>query len=449
MRGTVALVSLGCAKNLVDSEVMLGLVEEAGMTVVEDVEAADVIIVNTCAFIEPAVEEAIDALLDLSEEACAAGRRVICAGCLTPRYERELPELLPEVDGFMGPGSVDRVVEVVRGALAGERPVVNAPGPYLHAADTPRMRSGCAWQAYVKVAEGCSRRCSFCTIPALRGPYRSRPAEDIRAEVGALIEDSVREICLIAQDTSAWGRDLPGDETPAGLLRGLELDGFDGWLRLQYLHPDGVSDALLEAVADVEAVVPYFDVPLQHADEDMLRRMGRAGGADAYLALTERIRATVPDAALRTTFIVGHPGETPERFERLLEFVKAARFDRLSVFEYWDEEGTASYRQDTKVPRAEARERRDRLMEVQRAISRQINEGLVGRTLRVLAEEPGEEPATVVGRSWRDAPEVDGNVIVEGDGNARPGRFVTARIIAALDYDLRGVEETPTAGRGR
>ncbi len=439
MGHTVALVSLGCAKNLVDSEVMLGLLEEAGHEIVEDVEDAEVVIVNTCAFIEPAVEEAVEALLDLGED--ARERCLICAGCLTSRYGEELLAELPEVDGFVGPGSVGRIGEVIERCMAGERGVFADEPPWLYSAASPRVRTGRQWLAYSKVADGCSHRCSYCLIPSLRGPYRSREPDDIRAEIAGFIGEGVREICMIAQDTTAWGRDLDGEHDLAGLLRSLDLGGWEGWLRLQYLHPSGISDELLAVVAETPQIVPYFDVPLQHAHPEVLRLMGRPGGAEAHHELLGRIRARVPSAALRTTFIVGHPGETRGRFEALLDFVEEARFDRLSAFVYWDEAGTRSAGlEDERVSWDEARDRLDELMELQGAVSWQINQQFVGRTLRVLVEEPGGEPGTVRGRSYRDAPDVDGTVIVEVAGE-RPafGSFVDAEITEAMEHDLGGV----------
>lgn len=440
MAHTVALVSLGCPKNLVDSEVMLGLLAEAGYQVVEEVEGADVVIVNTCAFIEPAVEEAVEALLDLADLKAQGTRCLICAGCLTARYREELSAQLPEVDAFIGPGAVPQIAEVVALCLAGERPYVPGEAPWLYRASTARMRSGQEWLAWVKVADGCSHRCAYCTIPSIRGPYRSRPAEDIRAEVAGLLAENVREICLIAQDTSAWGHDLPGSPSLADLLGALDLGDWDGWVRLMYLHPEGITDALLEAVAATPQVIPYFDLPLQHADRHVLRSMGRRGDAESYLALVERIRRALPGAAIRTTFIVGYPGETREQFEGLLRFVEQARFDRLSAFRYWDEPGTRAEKLGNKVDPAEAQDRLDELMALQADIALDINEGFIGRRLRVLLEETGEAPEEMIGRSYRDAPEVDGNVQVRGRGaeDLMPGTFVDVIVRAALEHDLRG-----------
>ncbi len=437
----VALISLGCPKNLVDSEVMLGLLQDAGHEVVEDAQAAEVVIVNTCAFIEPAVEEAVEALLDVVElRGEGETPRVICAGCLTERYGEELRAELPEVDAFVGPGSIAQIAEVVARCAGEGQLLVQAAPPWLYSARTPRIRTGREWLAYVKVADGCSHSCAYCMIPSLRGPYRSRQVDDVAAEVQALIADGVREICMIAQDTTAWGRDLEGGWTLARLLRSLDLGGWDGWLRLQYLHPGGISPDLLEAMASVEQAVPYFDLPLQHADRAILRSMGRRGDAESYLRMLGQIREALPGAAIRTTFIVGYPGETQERFETLMRFVEEARFDRLSAFRYWDEPGTRAAELPDQVPGDEALDRLEALMLLQAEISLEINRGFIGAPLRVLVEREDEETGQPVGRSYRDAPDVDGEVIIAGDA-PEPGSFGSVRITEAEEHDLRGVAE--------
>jgi len=440
----IALISLGCPKNLVDSEVMLGLLQEAGHEIVEDAEAADVVIVNTCAFIEPAVEEAVEALLDTTELKSRAdgGPKVICAGCLTERYGGDLQAELPEVDAFVGPGSVSEIADIVARCVHEGQLLVQAAPPWLYSAETPRVRTGREWLAYVKVADGCSHRCAYCMIPSIRGPFRSRAADDILREVDRLIAEQVREICVIAQDTSMWGSDLDGDWTLALLLRSLELGDWDGWVRLQYLHPDGMTDELLEAVAAVPQVLPYFDIPLQHAAQSVLRSMGRRGDPDSYLDMISRIRSTVPGAAIRTTFIVGYPGESEDDFNTLLEFVQAARLDRLSAFRYWDEPGTRAAELPDQVPGNEALDRLEALMLTQAEISLEINQQFVGTTMRVLLEREDEETGEMLGRTFRDAPDVDGDVAIEGEAGA-PGEFVEVRVTEADVHDLRGVPARP------
>ncbi len=435
----VALVSLGCPKNLVDSEIMLGLLEEAGHDVVEDATDAEVVIVNTCAFIEPAVEEAVEALLDTVDLKDASGTpRVICAGCLTERHGEELAAELPEVDAFIGPGAVNEIVDVVERCIGKGQLLVQTAPPWLYSAGTPRFRSGREWLSCVKIADGCSHECAYCMIPKLRGPFRSRSAEDIRREILTLIDDNVREICLIAQDTSMWGADLDGDWTLARLLRFLDLKGWDGWLRLQYLHPDRITRELTEAIAEVDQVVPYFDIPLQHASENILRSMGRRGDADSYLEMIAGIREHLPEAALRTTFIVGYPGETEDDFRTLLEFIADARFDRLSAFRYWDEPETRAAELPDQVSESEMLDRLETLTLRQAEISQQINQDYVGEQLRVLVEREDDETDHLVGRSYRDAPDVDGEVVITG-GSATSGEFAPVQITGAEIHDLSGV----------
>ncbi len=433
----VALVSLGCPKNLVDAEVMLGLLERAGYPLVEDPEQAEVLLVNTCAFIEPAVEEAVDALLELADlKQTGRLRALICAGCLTQRGGAELLEQLPEVDLFLAPSAIPRVVEAVEAALAGRRQVISASPDYLYCAETPRWRSAPGWTTYVKIADGCDNRCSYCTVPSLRGAYRSRTVGDVVAEAERLVSGDSREIILIAQDTTNYGRDLTPPASLAELLHALNGLDYDGWLRLMYLHPARITEPLLDAWAACRALLPYVDVPLQHAAPTVLRRMGRPGSPEAYLALLARIREHLPEAAIRTTFIVGFPGETEEDFATLCDFVQAGRFDRLSVFRYWPEEGTPAAALPDQVPFQVGDERLERLMQLQESISLSLNQQFIGRCLRVLVEQVTPEGAT--GRSYRDAPEVDGQVCLPGALGLKPGQSVDVVITAAEIHDLLG-----------
>ncbi len=430
----VALVSLGCAKNLVDSEVMLGLLAEAGHTIVEEVTEAETIIVNTCAFIESAKEEAIEALLELSDlKAQGTCRRLICAGCLAQRYSTDLRLELPEVDAFAGTDAIQEIVAVVEGReLAGCR----GAGSFLYSSATPRLRAAPQWSAYLKIAEGCDHECTFCAIPAIRGPQQSRPPADILAEYRALVAEGVCEVNLIAQDTSAYGRDL-GNASLEGLLRQLDTVEFDGWLRVLYMHPAHITPGLLAALAEVSAVVPYVDIPLQHAAPSLLEAMGRPGSPESHLDLLQRIREALPAVAIRTTFLVGFPGETEEDFDLLCDFVTEARFDRLACFAFSREEDTPAHDLPAQVAAEVARERLDRLMELQEPISLARNTELVGGRLRVLLEDFDPPTGGMKGRSYRDAPEVDGEVIV-GDCRGDPGDFVEVLITAGEVHDLRG-----------
>ena len=438
----VALVSLGCPKNLVDAEVMLGLLEQAGFAVIEDPAEAAVIIVNTCAFIQPAETEALDALLELAdfkhEGHC---RALLCTGCLTQRRGADLLELLPEVDGFLGVGAIERIGEVITRALAGERPFVTGDNPVPEAAFMRRWRSSPPWLYYLRIADGCNHRCSFCTIPAIRGPMRSRPLADVVREfTGAVADGTVAEVCLIAQDTSAYGRDLPGTPSLSDLLYALGEISYEGWIRLLYLHPAHVDRRLFAAMAEVPCVVPYVDIPLQHASAKVLRRMGRSGGKQEYLELVANIRQWLPHAAIRSTFITGFPGETEEDFNELAEFLQEARLDRVSAFRYWPEEGTRAAALTPQVPEDSANERLETLLELQEGISYDISRTFIGKNLQILIEEKKEGGG--VGRSYRDAPEVDGEVHCTVVPNKAPaietGRFAAVRITHAQVHDLRG-----------
>ncbi len=439
MKPPVALVSLGCSKNLVDSEVMLGFLDEAGYPIVEETADAQVAIVNTCAFIEPAVDEAIEALLDVSElKKEGKLQALICAGCLPQRYSDDLLQQLPEVDVFLPPGAVDQVVAAVQLALSGQREIIKAPLAYLYDAETPRWRSSPQWSAYLKIAEGCDNRCAFCTVPSLRGRYRSRAMSDIRTEFGALIADGVREVILVAQDTTNYGADMDPPTSLATLLENLSASEYDGWIRVMYMYPSRVTEQLVETIAQSEVVVPYFDIPFQHASAEVLKRIGRSGDGQLYLDKLAQTRQMIPDAAFRTSLIVGLPGETEEDFELLLDFVRAARFDRLGVFPYWPELETRAAQMPDQVPPAVARERQEALVALQEQISLENNDRFVGKRLRVLVERQAED-GVWIGRSYRDAPEIDGEVILrvtrEGPKPA-PGEFVYATVVKAQVHDL-------------
>ncbi len=440
LRGvTFALVGLGCPKNDVDAEYLAGLLEAAGARMVEDPAEADVILVNTCAFIEPAVREALEALEEAASLKEAGVRAVICAGCLPQRYREQLARELPEIDGFMGPGAVGRVVEVVARVLAGERVLELPPPSFLGSCATPRVRTDVPWTAYVKIADGCSHPCTFCTIPAIRGPYRSRPVEDVVAEAVRLAEEGAVELCLVSQDSTSYGADLGLDEGLARLVEQMAEElgrrGFEGWIRVQYLHPDKLTQRAMEALCGGEPVVPYFDLPFQHASQRILRAMGRAGSGEAYLELVSRIRELRPEAAIRATFIVGFPGETEGDFQELLDFVARLQPDHVAVFPYWPEEGTPAAEMAGQVEEAERRRRAEALTEAALAAAAERGRWYVGRKMKVLVEEAHEGAA--VGRSLRDAPEVDGSFTVSG-ADARPGEFVWAVVEEADEHDLIG-----------
>ncbi len=433
----VAVINLGCPKNQVDAEVMLGLLREEGFELSSEPARADVVVVNTCGFIADAKEESVQAILDavhLKERGKV--RRVVATGCLAQRYADQLRAEIPEIDAFVGIGGQHRIVEAVREALAGRGyDAVGAPRAVLPE-ELPRVLSTAPWTAYLKIADGCNRPCAFCAIPSIRGPMISRPLEAIVAEARRLAEGGVRELVLVAQDTSQYGSDLYGAPRLAELLRALaRIDGVE-WIRPLYYYPTNVDDALIAATAEEEKVCSYMDIPLQHVARSVLRRMHRPGDSDAYLKLIERIRQACPEIALRTTFLVGFPGETDAEFEELLQFVQEARFDRMGAFTFSPEEGTAAFDLPDAVPASLARRRFDQLMRVQQRISLERNRQLVGQRIRILVETAaGPRGRDRVGRSYRDAPEIDGTVILR-DSHAMPGTFVEATVTDAKPYDL-------------
>ena len=435
----VALVSLGCPKNLVDSEHILGALAAQGYAIVEENEQADVIIVNTCAFIRPAEEEAVEALLDLADLKQGQAKALICAGCLTQRRGSDLLTAMPEVDAFTGVGVAARMPEVIARVLAGERLYLESDLGCLETAASPRWRSAPEWSAYLKIADGCSNRCSYCTIPDIRGEYRSRPPADVADEFGQLVAGGVREVCLIAQDTTMYGYDLPERANLADLLHRLAESPFDGWVRVMYMHPEHVSDALLETMAALPVVVPYLDIPLQHVSKSVLYRMGRRGTKDDCLELVRRVRSFMPEAAIRTTFMTGFPQETEGDFEALLDFLEEARLDRVSAFRFWPEGGTPAAAMPNQIPDEVRDERLARLLAVQEMISLDRNREFVGRRLRVLVEE--EVEGIWKGRSYRDAPEIDGEVkiiVPPGGAALAAGQFAEVEITRAEVHDLEG-----------
>jgi ribosomal protein S12 methylthiotransferase len=419
--------SLGCPKNQLDSEVMLGSLALAGYAIAEQLDDADVAVVNTCSFIESAREESVEAILEVADRRQAGRLRgLVVTGCLPQRYGAELAKELPEVDAFVGTGRFQDIAAILDDALAGRsRGVyVEAGRTHLYDERDPRLPIGPRHTAYVKIAEGCNRPCAFCAIPGIRGRFQSRRLESVVAEARQLAAAGARELNLVAQDSTAWGHDLPGRPTLAALLRALdEVEGVD-WIRLLYVYPTAVTDELIEALAGGRRVLPYVDVPLQHASDAMLRAMKRGATAAKQRELIARLRAGIPGLTLRTTFIVGFPGETDADFEELCEFVRQARFDRVGVFRYSDEEGTAAAAYPDKVARAVARTRHRRLMAIQRAVMAEKLGALVGSEATVLVDEAGARIAR--GRLASQAPEIDGAVLLRGE--TKTGELVRARI---------------------
>jgi ribosomal protein S12 methylthiotransferase len=452
----IGLISLGCPKNLVDSEVMLGLARDAGHELTGDAAAADVLIVNTCAFIDSAKQESVDAILEMAErKKDGACRRLIVTGCLAERYRDELRAEIPEIDAVLGTGEVPRIVDAIAGAPgAGASPLTffrtasaEPPGlraqralpTYIYDAETPRVFSTPRHYAYLKVAEGCDYTCAFCIIPTLRGSYRSRPADSIVREARMLAARGVKEVLLISQDTTFYGVDRHERGALARLL--LALNGIDGleWIRLLYLYPTTIDDDTLEAMAASEKVCKYIDLPLQHASNPVLKRMKRPGTRQRYDRLLGHIRDRVPGAALRTTFIVGFPGETDADVDELCGFVGDHRFDHVGVFTYSHEEGTSAHRLDDNVPAGVKAARRNRVMGLQKRLVRSRQRTRLGQRVRVLVDGPTSDHELVLkARLASQAPDIDAVVyLTECDPSSfRAGDFAEVEIVGAKDYDL-------------
>jgi ribosomal protein S12 methylthiotransferase len=439
---TIGFVNLGCSKNQVDSEVMLGTLAREGFRLTGDPSEAEVVIINTCGFIEEAKQESINAIIEHGTLKQAGSCRVlIAAGCLAQRYQGELLKELPELDAVVGTGEFGKIADICRDLLAPKkrhrRLWISQP-PYLYDDLVPRLRLGVRHSAYVKIAEGCNRNCTFCAIPLMRGKQKSRPIESIVAEVGRLVNEGVKEINLISQDTINYGVDLGLRQGLVSLLRELvKVKGLH-WIRPFYLYPQQVTDELLDLYAGEETIAHYIDMPLQHINDALLKAMHRLGDRASIEKLVERIRTRVPGVTFRTAFIIGFPGETDRAFEELKSFVEQAQFDRVAVFCYSDEEGTPAFGLSNKVDRVVAIERRNELLTVQEAIAAAKGQEKIGTRLDVLVDGPSEERAgSLEARHEGLAPEIDG-VVYLPEETAKPGDLVTVTITDATTYDLVG-----------
>jgi ribosomal protein S12 methylthiotransferase len=443
----VGFISLGCPKNLVDSEVMMGQLRQNGYEITANAEEADTVVVNTCGFIESAKQESIDAILEAARlKVGGKAKRLIVAGCLVERYRDELKAAMLEVDAFIGTSQINDILAVCDpNTNTRSLPVVplgNQSATYLYDESTPRVLATPSHYAFIKIAEGCDRPCAFCFIPQMRGHFRSRRFGSIVAEAQQLAEEGVKELILVAQDSSRYGEDLGKQDALAHLLR--ELSHTDGieWVRVMYTYPTHISDGFLDVLAEEPKAVKYLDMPLQHASQDVLKLMKRGGNRASLERLIDRVRKRVPGIAVRTTFITGFPGETDADFEELLAFVKNVEFDRVGVFTYSDEEGTPAYELPNKVDPKIAKQRRTRLMKEQAKISRRKNKTRVGETVRVLFEGESKESELLwQGRLETQAPDIDGCVLINDapeDLVPGPGEFVKVLIEAAQEYDLVG-----------
>lgn len=431
-RKKVRIVTLGCAKNEVDSEEIAGVLAEQGWSVDGSLDA-ELTIINTCGFLESAKRESIEAIKKAVAE--KGKGRVVVAGCLAQRMGEELARLAPGADSYVGVGQMARFGSIANEVFSHSEPVVDVKPPHHQWADVPtRTRTGKPWSAYLKVSEGCDHRCTFCTIPSFRGPHASKPIERVLAEANQLARTGAKEINLIAQDVTQYGYDLYQEFTLPKLLRSLnEVDGIE-WVRMLYFYPNRLTDEVIAAMASLPKVVEYVDIPLQHTHPDVLRRMKRPWDGARYLELVAKLRSAMPDVAVRTTFIVGFPGETDEEFDDLVSFVKSARLDRVGAFLFSREPGTPAHDMPGQVPLRVKQERFDRLMRTQQTISLEKNKGWEGRELRVLVDE--SKDGWIAGRSFRDAPEIDGWVYARGD--ATPGSFANVVVTEAKEHDLYG-----------
>lgn len=437
----VHIVTLGCPKNRVDSEIMLGGLVERGWQLTDRPDDADVLVVNTCAFIEASKQESIEAILEAArykEEGRA--QKLVVTGCLSQRYADELVQELPEVDHFLGTSAYAQLPALLDEEDAAPRQVIPDPD-YIHTAATPRINSLPSWTAYLKISEGCDNECAFCIIPRLRGPQRSRTIDDIVTEARALTAQGVREINLVAQDLTAWGHDLPGRPKLHELIRALGEVKEARWIRLHYAYPRNFPEALVAAIRDTPNVVKYLDMPVQHASDRLLRAMRRGRNADFLRKLLAELRREIPGIVLRTSLIVGLPGETEEDFETLLDFIREQRFDHLGIFRYSQEEGTLAGEMEDQIPEEVKLERWRRAMELQAEIRAEQQQAYVGKEIEVLVEGPHEETEhLLVGRHAGQAPEIDGQVIINDvpEGGVSPGDIVKVRIEEAYEYDLVG-----------
>ena len=435
------MISLGCEKNRVDAEMMMARLQKAGYELVDDASCADVAIVNTCDFIEAAKKESIGEILELGKQKAAGQiKAIVVTGCMAERYQQEIRKELPEADAVCGIGADADIVEVVDRTLRGEHPEL-FPEKTLLPLCGERVHSTPLYSSYIKIAEGCDNRCSYCAIPLIRGPYRSRPMESILEEAKALAESGTKELIVIAQDTTRYGRDLYKKWMLPELLHKLgSVDGVE-WIRLLYCYPDFMTEELMDTIAQEPKIVKYVDLPLQHCSGPVLRAMRRFGDRETLTALIGKMRERIPGLVLRTTVIAGFPGETEEDFAELCDFIKEIRFERLGCFAYSQEEDTPAAEMENQIEEEEKRRRAGRVMETQMGIMQDWGEAQVGRVFDVLTEGFDEETQCWFGRSYADAPEIDGRVYFTAADAPAPGQFVRVRITACMDCDLMGEAE--------
>ncbi len=432
----VGMISLGCPKNQVDGEVLLAKLADAGFKIVNTIEDSDIMIVNTCGFIEAAKTEAIETILEVAEYKNAGIiSAIVVTGCLAERYKDDVLSELPEVDAVVGIGANSDIVKVCQKALCGIS-TANFPNKCYLPLNEKRMLSTPPHWAYLKIAEGCDNRCAFCAIPGIRGKFRSRPMVEVIDEAKALAAKGIKEVILIAQDTTKYGQDIYGEYKLASLLKELvKIDGIE-WIRLYYCYPQRITDELIEVIRDNEKICSYIDVPLQHSDATVLRNMRRVGTGEDYKALIAKMRKEIPDLALRTTLMVGFPGETDEQFENLCSFIKDVKFDRMGCFAFSPEEDTPAYDMDNQLDDDVKNHRQEILMDLQYGISESLNKSRVGKTYKVIVDSVKDN--VCVGRSYMDSPEIDTGIIFSSTPGIKIGDFVNVKITDVDGYDLIG-----------
>lgn len=438
MSFNIGLVSLGCAKNQTDAEAMLGILNSDGYHIVFDPEEADAIIVNTCGFIESAKQESINTLLEMAQYKEGRCKLLIASGCLAERYSKEIAEQIPEVDAIIGTGDYDRIAEAIQGAADGEMPIICGEPNRDPEEGLPRILSTPSYTAYLKIAEGCSNNCTYCAIPMIRGKFRSRKPEAVIAEVESLAKSGVKELIIIAQDTTRYGTDLFGKPSLAMLLEKLvEVEGIE-WIRIHYLYPEAVTDELIETMAKYDKICSYVDMPIQHINNEILRRMARRTNRAEIESRINKLREKIPGCIIRTSIIVGFPGETDEQFQELYDFVKEAHIDRMGVFAYSQEEGTPAANFENQVAEEVKQERLDKLMTLQQGISLEMNRARIGSVIDVIVEGYDEDNFLFVGRSRGDSIDVDGKVYFGTETEVEPGDIIKVKILDADEYDLTG-----------
>ena len=435
----ILFISLGCDKNLVDSEVMLGLLDKKGYQIVDSEEDADIIVVNTCCFIHDAKEESIQTILEMAEYKKEGKlKALIVTGCLAQRYQQEIIDEIPEVDAVLGTTSYDHIVEAVEEALAGNGHVVLEDVDALPDVKEKRLVTTGGHYAYMKIAEGCDKHCTYCIIPKLRGNYRSVPMEKLLAEAKALADQGVKELILVAQETTVYGKDLYGEKSLHKLLRELCKISKIQWIRILYCYPEEIYDELIQTIKEENKVCHYLDLPIQHASDAVLKRMGRRTSKAQLVEIIEKLRKEIPDISLRTTLITGFPGETQEQHEELKDFVDEMEFDRLGVFTYSPEEDTPAATMTEQIPEEVKEDRQAELMELQQKIAFDLAEDMVGREVLVMIEGKVADENAYVGRTYKDAPNVDGLIFINTDEELMSGDFARVRVTGALEYDLIG-----------